>query len=92
MWVEPEGEATAKVVIPSGLIHPVTIVIDCAVECWLKIAAMFDPCRESVCTEANTEGNNPSTVEEWVEFCSQIKGEKHAEKKVTPAHWDHKQG
>ena len=67
--MEPEGEARAKVVAARGEIQPHTQDTGCAEECWLKRAAMLEPCRLLGSAEASTDGCSPPPADDSTGFC-----------------------
>ena len=69
---EPEGEASAKVAAPLGEIQPLPQVMGCAEECWLKRAAMLEPCRLLPSTDAKTDDCSPPTADDRTGFWRKI--------------------
>ena len=67
-WIEPRGEANAKVAAPLGETQPLAHEMGCAEECWLKRAAMLEPCRLLPSTDANTDGCSPPPADDNTGF------------------------
>ena len=71
-WIEPEGEARAKVAPPAGEMQPLTQVTGWTDEWSLNREAMFEPCRLEALTEAKIDGSNPPPADDNMGFCTKI--------------------